>query len=60
MMKMLVFQSEQYSLYACEAALVYRLNAPRAEIPLAWPVLEIGGESVSAATATAISCNDEK
>ena len=49
MMKMLVFQSEQYSLYACEAALVYRLCAPPAEIPLAWPVLEIGGESVRGA-----------
>jgi len=48
-METLIFQSEQYSLYAREAALVYQLRAPHTEIPLAWPVLEIDGESVNAA-----------
>jgi len=48
-MEKLIFQSEQYVLYARETALVYQLREPHTEIPLTWPVLEIDGENVTAA-----------
>ncbi|MCR5783797.1 MAG: alpha-galactosidase [Clostridia bacterium] len=47
-MKKLIYRSETYSIYAGEHAIVYRLADPRAEIPVAWPEIEIDGKTVSA------------
>ena len=49
-MQELLFRSDRYALYTGDnAALIYRLNDPQTEIPIAWPKLEIDGSLVAAA-----------
>ena len=49
-MQKLIFQSEHYTLFTRkDAALVYTLHEPQRTVALAWPTLEIDGDSVCAA-----------